>query len=96
MLDEIRRGCVSEKTVQSLKDRVITTPVVDKFESLLSSNQSPLCLFPTRTSCHEFNAQMLSRLDSETKELVCKDEVDETLGTFKWSQKAKEALDKMN
>ena len=34
MLDEIRRGCVSEKTIQSLKDRVITTPVIDKFEEL--------------------------------------------------------------
>ena len=50
MLDEIRRGCVSEKTVQSLKDRVITTPVVDKFEDLLSSKQSPLCLLHRVTS----------------------------------------------
>ena len=39
---------------------------------------------------------MLSRLKSETKELLCTDEVDETLGTYKCNQKAKEALDKMN
>ena len=96
MLDEILRGCVSEKTIQSLKDRVITTPVEDKFEELLSSKESPLCLFPTCMLCHEFNTQMLSRLKSETKKLLCIDEVDETLSTYKWSQKARESLDKMN
>ena len=47
-------------------------------------------------SCHKFNTQMLSRLKSETKELLCTDEVDETLATYKWNQKTKEALDKMN
>ena len=67
----------------SLKDRVITTLVVDKFEYLLSSKQSPLCLFPTRTSCHNLNTQMLMRLQSETRELPYIDEVNETLGTYK-------------
>ena len=37
MLDEVRRGCPSQNTVQALKDRVITTPVVDKFEEQGSS-----------------------------------------------------------
>ena len=36
---------------------------------------------------------MLLKLKSETKELPCIDEVDETIGTYKWNQKA---LDKMN
>ena len=96
MLDEIRRGCVSDETVQALKNRVISIPVVDKFEELLSANKAPLCLFPTHKSCHDFNAKMLSRLDAEIKEIPCMDKVDETQGTCKWSQKAKDALEKMN
>ena len=63
MLDEVRRGCPSDTTVQALKDRVVTKPIVDQFEELLLSNMSPLCLFPTQKSCQEFNAEMLSRLD---------------------------------
>ena len=96
MLDEIRRGCVSDETVQALKNRVISIPVVDKSEELLSANKAPLCLFPTRKSYHDFNAKMLSRLDAEIKEIPCMDEVDETQGTCKWSRKAKDALEKMN
>ena len=47
MLDEVRRGCPSQQTVEALNARVIQLPVVDTFESLLGSNKSPLCLFPT-------------------------------------------------
>ena len=57
MLDEIRRGCVSEETVEALKSRVISIPVVDRFEELLSANKAPLCLFPTRKLCHDFNGK---------------------------------------
>ena len=96
MLDEVRRGCASDQTIQTLHSCVITTPVVDKFEGLLLSDQSPLCLFPTRQSCEEFNAQMLCRLAVETKSIPCIDEVDETLGTYKWNDKAAEALQKLN
>ena len=64
MLDEVRRGCPSQNTVQALKDRVITTPVVDKFEELMSPGQSLLCLFPTRESCQYFNSEILSKLGS--------------------------------
>ena len=55
MLDEVRRGCPSLECIQALQKRVIETPVVDKFEELLVSKQSPLYLFPTRKSCQEFN-----------------------------------------
>ena len=51
LLDEVRRGCVSKTTIQALKDRVITTSVVDTFEELMVSSQSPLCLFSTRKLC---------------------------------------------
>ena len=96
MLDEVRRGCSSQNTVQALKDRVITTPVVDKFEELMLPGQSPLCLFPTHELCQDFNSEMLSKLGSEVKEIPCVDEVDETKGTFKWSKKATQAMEKLN
>ena len=96
MLDEVRRGCVSKTTIQALKDRVIATSVVDKFEELMVSSQSPLCLFPTRKLCQDFNTQMLSRLHGEIKDIPCVDEVDETLGKYKWNQKASDALKKLN
>ena len=96
MLDEVRRGCPSQKTIEALQDRVITSPVVDKFEELLAAKQSPLCLFPTRKACQEFNLEMLSRLQADTKEIPCVDEVDETTGTFKWNKKATDEMKKLN
>ena len=87
MLNEVRQGCPSQSTLQALKERVISSPTTDK---------SPLCLFPTREACQKFNSDMLSKLDSEAKEIPCVDEVDETQGTFKWSEKAKESLKKLN
>ena len=96
MLDEVRRVCPSQKTVQAIKCRVISTPVVDKFEELMASGQSPLCLFPTRQACHDFNSDMLSKQGSEVKEIPCVAEVDERRGTFKWSKKATQAMEKLN
>ena len=74
MLNEVRQGCPSQSTLQA--QRVITSPTVDKFEELLSTDKSPLCLFPTRDACQKFNSDMLSKLDSEAKEIPCVDEVD--------------------
>ena len=68
-------AALQPQTIQALEDRVVTTPVVDKFDELFTSNQSPLCLFPTRKPCHEFNCKMLSRLQAETQEIPCTDEV---------------------
>ena len=96
MLDKVRRGCPAQETVRAPKERVLSTPVVYKFQELMSSGQSPLCLFPTRQSCHDFNSEMLTKLDSELKEIKCVDEVDETKGTFKWSKKATKAMEKLN
>ena len=96
MLDEVRRGCPSQKTIEALQDRVIVSPVVDKFEELLAAKQSPLCLFPTRKACQVFNLEMLSRLQADTKEIPCVDEVDETTGTFKWNKKATDEMKKLN
>ena len=71
---------------------VIEVPVVDTFEALLASKQSPPCLFPTRKACQVFNSQMLSRLEADVIQIPCIDEVDETASTFKWSKKAMEEM----
>ena len=90
MLDGVRWGCLAQETVRALKERTL---VVDKFQA---SGQSPLCLIPTRQSCQDFNSEMLTKLDSELKDIKCVDEVDETKGTFKWSKKTTKAMEKLN
>ena len=96
MLDCVRRGCPTDETLRTLDQRVIDVPVADKFHELQKSGLTPVCLFPTRKACNEFNAQMLSYLPSEVHELACTDEVDETAGTHKWNKKAADQLEKLN
>ena len=97
MLDEVRCGCPTPHTIQTFEKRVITTPVVHKFELLLSTHKSPLSLFPTRKSCQEFNKKMLTKLDAEIKDIPCIDEVNETVSViFKWSKKATEEMKRLN
>ena len=88
MLDEVRRGCPAQATVQALKERVFSVSVVNKFQELMSNGQSPLCLFPTCKMCQDFNSEMFVQLHSEVKEIPCVDEVDETKVIFKWTKKA--------
>ena len=90
MLDEVRRGCPLPQSIRELQNRVIKTPVVDKFEELLFAKQSPLCLFAMQ---QDFNTQMLCRLDAAVIEIPC---IDKTTGTFKWSKKATEEMKKVN
>ena len=42
MLDGVRCGCPSQKTIQALEARVITIPLIDKFHELLGSKESPV------------------------------------------------------
>ena len=69
---------------------------MDKFEELMAAKQSTLCLFATRKACQDFNLEKLSRLQADTKEIPCVDEVDETTGTLKWNKKATEEMKKLN
>ena len=39
---------------------------------------------------------MLFRLQADTKDIPCVDEVDETTGTFKWNKKATDEMKKLN
>ena len=96
MLDCVRRGCPTDETLSTLQQRVIQVSVSDKFCELQESDQTPVCLFPTRKAYDDLNTEMLTHLTSEVHELVCTDEVDETGSTRKWNKKAAEHLQKLN
>lgn len=96
LLDEVRRGCVTADTATTLKGRVFTESVIDTFKELQGSGHSPVCLYPKRGPCEDFNLSMLKSLPSKVVELPCKDEVDETNSTRKWNKKAAEQLEKLN
>ena len=81
---------------KSLNKKVIDMSLTDKFIDLQQSGQSPVCLFPTRKACCDFNMEMLSSLTSKIHELVCTDEVDETISIRKCNKKESEQLDKLN
>ena len=98
LLDEVRRGCVSEDSIQTLRGRVMTCSVVNKFKELHSSGQSPVCLFPKRNACEEFNIAMLNNLQTEVIDIQCVDNVDETMSAQKWeaNKRANQELQKLN
>ena len=58
MLDCVRRGCPTDETFCTLKERIIQVPVSDKFHELQESGQTPVCLFSTRKACNEFNTKI--------------------------------------
>ena len=72
--EEVRRGCTSSKAVRLLRDRLMPGSDLDQFEGLHLCCQSPVCLFPTRKSCKQFNTQMLALLESSTVEVLSSDE----------------------
>ena len=87
MLQEVRQGCVSVKTITLLQSRVISTTVSAKYQELQDTAQSPVCLFPTKRACADFNNEMLSKLSSTPVQLLCTDVVDETVSKAKWTKK---------
>ena len=82
--------------MSTLKERVIQVPIADQFSKLQQSGKTPVCLFPKRKACEDFNARMLNTMNNEVRELCCTDEVDETAGPRKVTKKVIEHLDKMN
>ena len=96
VLDEIRRGCPSEQSINCLCDRIITVSVVEKYKQLCESGDHPVCLFPTCKQCEEHNTNMLESLDTKLECFPCVDEIDETSSARKWSKKAANALSKAN
>ena len=96
ILDQVCRGSPTSESLECLKLRVINVPVVDKYAELSKSGSSPVCLFPTRKACREFNDKMLTALDTELHKIMCIDEIDETSSSHKWTKKAQKQLEKLN
>ena len=97
MLDCVRCGSPTEETVQTLENSVIIIcSVQNKFNELQSSGQSPVCLFPTKNACEDFNVTVLNSLDTKVHEIDCIDEVDETQSMCKWHKKAADYVKKLN
>ena len=96
ILDDIRHECISEETTKCLAERVISRTVVETFKELCKQNYSPVCLFPTRKVCSDFNAEMLNTLDSAIHKLACIDEIDETTGSRNWDKTAAKKLEMLN
>ena len=95
MLDCVRCGCPTDKTITTLKQCIINIPEAEKFSELQQLGQAPVCLFPTRQMCKTFSNEMLQQLTTKVHELICTDEVDQT-STKRWNKKALEQLEKLN
>ncbi len=65
LLNEVRCGFPSDDVINTLKTRVITGSVAEKFQQLRDGGQSPVCLFPTRIACEELNNEMLQSLGNK-------------------------------
>ena len=96
ILNNVRLGISSDETLSVLQRRVIDVPIEQKFHQLKESGESPVCLFPTRKACDDFNDAMLSQITSEIHELLCTDEIDKTVTTRKWNKKAADQLERLN
>ena len=78
MLNCVRRGCPTDETLCTLKQRIITSSISEKFTELQVAGKTPvcMCLFPKRKACGQFNTEMLQSLTSKVHKLVCTDEID--------------------
>ena len=94
MLDSVRCGCLTAETVGTLQERLVQESIADKFIELRKHGQPPVCLFPRRKACNDFNSEMLGRLSSEVHELPCTDKVNETCNPR--TKKTAEKLAKLN
>ena len=96
MLDSVCCGYPTAETIATLQERVIRGSIADKFLELREHGQPPVCLFPRKKACNNFNSEMLGCLTTEVHELPCTDEVDETCNPRKWTKKTAEKLAKLN
>ena len=96
ILNEVRCGSATQHNLDRLKERVIEGGVLDKYIELTNNGFSPICQFPTRKACKEFNQQMLSTLDTDLHKIASVDEIDATLSTRNWSAKEQKLLEKLN
>ena len=62
MLDCVICGCPTNEAVGTLKQRVITDSLSKIFTELQVAGNTPVCLFPKRKACDQFNTAMLQVL----------------------------------
>ena len=93
MLDCVRRGFPTTETIRVLQERVFAIPVTQKFSELQQAGKSPVCLFPTKKSCSDFNEKMLNLLKSPIIEIECTDVID---GFSKLPARAEASRKKLN
>ena len=67
MLDCVRSGIKSDETISTLSHRVIKVPIEQKFDELQEAGYAPVCLFPSREACNDFNNKMLQSLSNPVK-----------------------------
>ena len=85
--------------MSTLQRRIIDVSPVETFLKLQESGQSPICLFPRRAECVDFNnkIKMLRKTCLlEVKVIECSDNVDQTSSTCTWNKQLEEKLDKLN
>ena len=87
MFNSVRCGYPTDDTLNTPKEKVLLN---------YSTAAKPMCLFPKRKTCADFNSEMLSSLPSKVHAFVCANEVDKTASTRKWSKKAADQLEKLN
>ena len=83
ILDKVRRSSPSGDSLETLKTK---GNIIGKFKQLSDSGNAPVCLFPTRKAYERHNLDMLNSLDTEIKKIACVDEIDETMGSCRWSK----------
>uniref|UniRef100_A0A1X7V5W0 OTU domain-containing protein n=1 Tax=Amphimedon queenslandica TaxID=400682 RepID=A0A1X7V5W0_AMPQE len=96
MLDSVRHGCLTDKTIDTLKSRVFKVSIQEKYKELESEGTNPpICLFSKVDACQKINELMLEGLETEKIELACVDVVDESGSTAKFDKKKEKKLEKL-
>ena len=90
LLNCVRRGCPTDETLSTLKQRVIQVSVVEKLNEPKEGGRTHVMSLPTRVQCDDLNSQMLKCLPSKVKVIECTDDIDQTSTTHKWTKKATE------
>ena len=96
MLNSVRCGFPTEETVRALKEPVFTGSIYEKYHEVEQHGETPVCHFPTRLACHDFNTQMLNSLNTPIQEMKCSDTIDESSSSRKWTKRADKKLEELN
>uniref|UniRef100_A0A1X7TG12 ATP-dependent DNA helicase n=1 Tax=Amphimedon queenslandica TaxID=400682 RepID=A0A1X7TG12_AMPQE len=88
MLDSVKHGCLTDKTIDTLKSRIFKVSIQEKYKELESEGTNPpICLFSKVDACQKISELMLESLETEKIELACVDVVDESGSTAKFDKK---------